>query len=213
MRKQKKGLKTILVLLLAAVGLPLMGQIQVTLNVNQPASLQASAGLDQLICPDDSAQLGGAPAAVNGTSPYSYAWTPTTGLTSSTIANPSASPVASTSFILEVRDANGCSAYDTVTVTVDTCVGIGAGAWNPALAIFPNPNQGNFTLSMDHPNLSGDVTVEIWTLTGQRVYLAQPQAIAGHFESRIDLSSYGKGTYLITVKSAQGTITRQMVVQ
>lgn len=213
MRKQKKGLKTILLVLMLAGIIPAYGQIHVTLGVNQPASLVAAAGLDQLICPEDSALLGASPAALNGTSPYTYAWSPTTAVGNPTAGNTMASPVASTGYILTVTDVNGCTAMDTVTVTVDTCVGISPGAWTPALALYPNPNQGSFTLALDQLNGATGLKVEIWTLTGQMIYSDSPKAQAGRIESRIDISAYGKGTYLVKVTSSEGSTIHKMVVQ
>ncbi len=48
-----------------------------------------------------------------------YSWTPTTGLSSSTIANPTASPTSTTTYTLTGSYTGGCSATDNVTVTVD----------------------------------------------------------------------------------------------
>lgn len=81
--------------------------------VGSPA---ASAGTDATISCNDSTQLAG--NATGGTAPYSYAWTPATDLSNSGIANPWASPNASTSYVLTVTDNNGCTGSDTVSVTV-----------------------------------------------------------------------------------------------
>ncbi|MBU0567281.1 choice-of-anchor D domain-containing protein [bacterium] len=81
----------------------------------------ADAGSDKTICAGSSAQIGGSPTASGGTSPYSYSWSPTTGLSSSSAANPTASPTTSTSYAVTVTDANGCQNSDQVTVTVNPC--------------------------------------------------------------------------------------------
>ncbi len=50
-----------------------------------------------------------------------YAWTPTNGLSSSTIANPTANPLFNTTYTLTATNtANGCSSTDQVIVTVNT---------------------------------------------------------------------------------------------
>jgi len=49
---------------------------------------------------------------------FSYSWTPTTGLSSATVYNPTASPTATTSYIITVTGANGCTEKDTTIVTV-----------------------------------------------------------------------------------------------
>jgi PKD repeat protein len=80
-----------------------------TVTVN-PVGTNASAGSDVSICRTASTQL----QATGGTS---YAWSPATGLSASNIANPTANPIATTTYSVVVTNA-GCSATKTVTVTV-----------------------------------------------------------------------------------------------
>lgn len=63
------------------------------------------------ICPENTANLTAQGAA-------QYVWSPATGLSSSSIANPVADPAATTSYIVTGTDANGCVNSDTVVVTV-----------------------------------------------------------------------------------------------
>jgi len=76
-------------------------------------SASISAGPDTSICLGDSTQL-------NATGGISYLWTPATGLSDNTIANPMATPIITTSYIVSVTDSLGCIGIDTVIVTVDT---------------------------------------------------------------------------------------------
>ncbi|MBL7890635.1 MAG: T9SS type A sorting domain-containing protein [Bacteroidia bacterium] len=48
----------------------------------------------------------------------SYSWSPATGLTSTTIANPIASPTGNTTYTVVVTDNNGCTSTDSVAITV-----------------------------------------------------------------------------------------------
>src|SRR5690606_26346881 len=47
-----------------------------------------------------------------------YVWTPTEGLTLSTVRNPLAAPAVTTTYTVTYKDANDCVATDEVTVTV-----------------------------------------------------------------------------------------------
>ena len=62
--------------------------------------------------------IGGSPTAGGGTAPYAYSWSPGTGLSSATVANPSASPASTTNYTVTVTDFLGATASDTVLVTV-----------------------------------------------------------------------------------------------
>ncbi|MEM9928835.1 MAG: T9SS type A sorting domain-containing protein [Bacteroidota bacterium] len=79
----------------------------------------ADAGSDTQVCAGESVQIGGSPSASNGTEPYIYAWSPTEGLDDATLANPTATPTATTTYTLLVTDANGNTAEDAVTITVN----------------------------------------------------------------------------------------------
>ncbi len=87
----------------------------VTVTV-QAVTLAANAGPDRSIAPGGSASLSG--SASGGTAPYTYRWTPTTGLNNANIASPTASPSATTTYTLTVTDSQSRTATDSAVVTV-----------------------------------------------------------------------------------------------
>ena len=87
----------------------------VTVSLRSTA-LTVKAGADQEMTSGSSVQLDG--SASGGTAPYNYKWSPSTGLSSSTVANPTARPAATTTYTLTVTDNNGGSATDAMVVTV-----------------------------------------------------------------------------------------------
>jgi|GEM_PF-7009111 len=86
----------------------------VRVNVNLPPV--ADAGSDVTIPVTAVTQLGG--SAAGGTPPYTWYWSPPTGLSDPTVPDPLAGPLSSTTYTLTVTDAFGCSGQDDVTVTV-----------------------------------------------------------------------------------------------
>ncbi|GAA4369502.1 hypothetical protein GCM10023185_43180 [Hymenobacter saemangeumensis] len=156
----------------------------VTVTVN-PAAV-ANPGPAVSFCSGGSAQLGVAPVA--GTT---YSWSPSTGLSDPTAANPTVSgtnttgaPI-STTYTLTATTANGCVTTNTVVVTINQaavanagldqaqCVGftgqIGmmpvAGttySWSPATGL-SNPNIANPVLST--ANTTASIQVLTYTLT------------------------------------------------
>jgi gliding motility-associated-like protein len=87
------------------------GTYRDTVTVTVSSGVVADAGNNVSICPGGSAQL-------NATGGVSYVWLPVTGLSASNISNPVASPATTTLYYVTVSDANGCSATDSVLVTV-----------------------------------------------------------------------------------------------
>jgi len=89
---------------------------QVTITV-EPNPI-SNAGPNVSICDDgENVQIGSNPQ-----SGLTYAWTPSTGLTNTSIANPIASPAVTTSYTLTTTDSStGCVSTDMVMVSVSDC--------------------------------------------------------------------------------------------
>jgi PKD repeat protein len=114
----------------------------------------ANAGQDVSICPGGNTQLS---ASGGGT----YSWSPSTGLSNANIANPTASPTSTTTYIVTVTN-NGCTATDNVVVSVGSisanagqdvsiCAGTSTNlsatggstySWSPSTGL-SNPNIAN----------------------------------------------------------------------
>ncbi len=82
---------------------------EVTVNPLPVASISPAGPLD--LCDGSQITL----TASGGTS---YSWSPTIGLSATNIANPTANPTVSTSYIVTVEDANGCINTASVQVNV-----------------------------------------------------------------------------------------------
>jgi len=84
----------------------------------------ANAGPDTSICGVGSVVIGGSPSGPSGST---FSWSPGTTLNDSTLANPTASPIVNTTYVLTVTDTNGCENADTVNVTINTPPVVDAG--------------------------------------------------------------------------------------
>lgn len=71
------------------------------------------------MCTSAPITIGGNPIATGGNAPYTYLWTPSTGLNSNTVANPIVTTTVTTTYILLVRDTRDSTCRDTVKITVD----------------------------------------------------------------------------------------------
>jgi gliding motility-associated-like protein len=116
---------------------------------------------------NDTAMCAGGIAQLVASGAQSYTWSPATGLSSTTIANPTASPLATTTYIV-VGNNGGCLDYDTVTVNItpppaafagpDFSICTGAQGtlnatggvqytWSPTSTIIGSPNQASVTVA------------------------------------------------------------------
>lgn len=81
------------------------------INVGVNPLPTADAGVDQDLCEGNDVSL---PASGG----VGYLWSPATGLSETDVPVPSASPTSTTTYSVEVTDANGCTDTDDVTVSV-----------------------------------------------------------------------------------------------
>lgn len=96
-----------------------------TVTVTVVPEPTADAGPDRDICFGDSTMLQG--LGFGSAPPYTYQWSPSTGLASSSVPNPMASPAQTTIYTLVVS-AEGCpSVGDSVTITVNQIPTVDAG--------------------------------------------------------------------------------------
>ena len=86
-------------------------------TVTTGSVLAATGSSPFSICAGDSVQI--SVTATGGGSPYSYAWTPTSGLSNPFIANPMASPASSTTYTITVTDGCGANVSANTTVNVN----------------------------------------------------------------------------------------------
>ncbi len=91
----------------------------VRMSLSDVCNMWVMPGNDTTICFGDSVILGANPTVLQGFPPYQYHWTPGTGLSDSTVANPIAKPSFSTLYTLSVEDDYTCKGFNSVYIHVD----------------------------------------------------------------------------------------------
>jgi gliding motility-associated-like protein len=114
-----------------------------------------SAGPDQEIAQGDAAQL-------NATGGNGYSWSPTTGLSGASIANPIANPSGTTIYTVSTT-LGGCEFIDTVAVNVIRLI-------NPPNTFSPNDDGRNDTWEVPGINDYPGSIVIIYDRWGQKVF-------------------------------------------
>ena len=80
--------------------------------------------------------------------------------------------------------------------------------WN----IFPNPNAGQFTLSMNNDK-AANYRIQILDVLGQLVVEKEISTTGASSQTQFDLSRFPSGTYLIKLSDGVGSEVRKVVVQ
>jgi len=178
------------------------GQLTLT---TAPAPLTAYAGSDKAIVAGQSVALNG--AAAGGQPPYSYSWSPGTGLSATNVATPTASPSTTTTYTLTVTDSAGQSATDTVVVTVTpkaltslsisgpSTVAEGATAAYSATATYNDGSSGDVTGAASWSILDGPGSIN-----SQGLYTA-PASVQGTTPVTIQVR-YSEGGVTKTVSKS-----------
>ncbi|SEJ37892.1 Por secretion system C-terminal sorting domain-containing protein [Dyadobacter sp. SG02] len=171
---------------------------QKSIVINPPGwSLPAFSAEDKYTCPGTTIQIGSTP--ISG---FTYAWTPATGLSSSTVANPTATVTGTTPFQVVITEtASGCKNRETVVVNVSAPVadaGNDRAVCNGATVTLgsPAPSGTNWTYSWEPSNAA-------WT-NGTGPTDAQPQ---------VQFASATPQSFIVTVTDPlSGCIAKDTVV-
>ncbi|MBN2273043.1 MAG: T9SS type A sorting domain-containing protein [Bacteroidales bacterium] len=211
----KQGKLKILVplLFLAVIILPhpLKSQTFFEVKVNQPPVLTADAGEDVSIDPGMSTILGGSPAATGGTGSLTSAWKPAYYIADTELENPQATPAGNVTYILTVTDERGCTASDEIIVTVIGGSGVKDNVSENEFIIYPNPNNGIFTLGILN-NRTSDIQISILTMTGQVVHNETIPSAGKSSSVSVNISSLPRGSYIMLISSDLNEIYRHIIL-
>jgi len=81
------------------------------------------------------------------------------------------------------------------------------GTDNPKLLVYPNPNGGRFIIASD---IEGSGSIDIYSITGEKVYSHNVSSLQN---SKVDISSFAKGIYILRVTSPEGICTHKLILR
>ncbi|MFN8394071.1 MAG: T9SS type A sorting domain-containing protein [Bacteroidia bacterium] len=179
------------------------GADTVNVTINPLPSVTATAATDT-ICNtnNDLVLLTGSPTGGTFTG---------TGVTGNQFSAPTAGP-GSHNITYSFTDGNGCSNTATVSIFVETCVGIADGMNSFMVGVRPNPNNGQFMFSVSVDNAT-EVSYEIADARGVIVLRDKSLQGNGMFEQAIDLKDFSAGVYTLRVSMDGKTAYKRIVVQ
>jgi hypothetical protein len=157
------------------------GSINVTVFPNPITNISNSV----TICQGDTAQL-------SLTGGVSYQWTPATGLSSTTVANPLASPPTSTQYTVYVVGLGGCSDSATVNVIVNPVPTVSASANNTQICegnpinLFASPSGASSYIWSGPASFSSTIqnpVISNVTIANSGLYTVSAYNSAGCFDT------------------------------
>ena len=112
----------------------------------------------------------------------------------------------------------------TVVVTLNDCasgvsnsilvlpVPINDLTFDASFGIYPNPNNGHFTIKAESVQKS-DCTIEIYNSIGKIIWKQESVQIDGSFRTFVDLRNTPSGSYLVVLRSGDNSISRKIAVK
>jgi subtilisin family serine protease len=111
-----------------------------------------------------------------------------------------------------VTDINGCSSEDEIMVSFLDCSGISENNVLTAMEIFPNPNNGMFTIQLNAIE-SQEAQIELINLRGEVVFKDQLQLIKGSNTKKIQANHLSDQLYYLRIVSEKGIATKKVVIK
>jgi len=78
------------------------------------------------------------------------------------------------------------------------------------LAIYPNPNNGTFTIKFNSP--SNNIELAMFDIRGRSIITNAYNNAAGEFNAEIKLVNVASGLYLLTLNTGSKTITKKIII-
>jgi len=174
--------------------------IIVTMNTPQ----QVSLGNDTMICANNTLLMDA------GTGFTNYLWFNNSANQSIVLDSTGFGLVTATVFVT-VTDSNGCVSADTSLVTFDPCTGNSLMNVPDSYKFYPNPAQNVFNIEI--LNATNQFEISIFSAEGVLVGFEKITDIKGTvFKKSINLASYNKGTYLISIFDGLNTYNSKLVI-
>jgi parallel beta-helix repeat protein len=113
-------------------------------------------------------------------------------------------------FTVTVTNTWGCADAASVTITAIDCIGIEDFQTNATLSLYPNPNDGNFTLHLT--GVHGKATLRVVRATGDLVH-TENITLKGDFTQAFNMDHLATGVYFVQVVTQTGVITEKVVIR
>lgn len=109
-----------------------------------------------------------------------------------------------------VVTTNGCSSAPSAPKVMST-VGIKQSISTSTFNAFPNPNDGNFTVSFSASDRS-DYILELKNGLGQLIYRELINDFIGTYSKQLNITEFGRGVYFVSLLNTRSEIVKKVMV-
>lgn len=95
-------------------------------------------------------------------------------------------------------------------INIDVVTGIEENSLSNSVSVFPNPSSGVFNLNI-HSAKPGSYEIALHDMNG-RIINSNTVEVSGMYADKMDLRSYAKGVYWLSVKNASGIYRTRLVI-
>jgi len=116
---------------------------------------------------------------------------------------------------IEVFGTNNCGdglPSDAYEVSIGNTFGIGENDLNVGVAVFPNPNNGTFTVKLSSES-NESVKLSIRSIVGESIFNEELITVNGELVKTFDLSNFAEGIYFLILENNNKVLTEKIVVQ
>ena len=111
-----------------------------------------------------------------------------------------------------VTNEHNCSADDEIVIHFIDCSGIDENTSLSGVRIFPNPNNGKFTIQMNVSE-EQDMTIELMSITGKIVYSEKIHVDKGLFSKTWNMQQLSRQMYYLRMISDRGTAVKKLMIK
>lgn len=190
-----------------------LAQTYISVPSNQAPKLVADAGTDTTVCHVDTVTIGGSPSATGGTTAYTYSWTTSGNISSTTVANPQANASATAMYKLTVTDAESCTSMDSMTLTITNCTSVEEWELPLATTVSPNPGNGLFRITMEGNYNSSNIEMRVSNAIGELIVHRTIGTVSGIKTEMLDLTNKSTGIYFVDLYSGNAHQKFKLIVR
>jgi hypothetical protein len=196
------------ILLMKATGSSGCNENSLSLSINPSPVAQITVFPKDTVCAGKLIHL-----YADSLSGWDYLWTPG-GIVTPEIAIDTSMTggIGSRWFRLQVTNGSDCSSFDSVRISFKDCSGINEIANMDKFDVFPNPNNGTFTVKIrlqDHEKVS----IRLQNSLSILVFEDKDINISWNFARTYTLNTLPPGIYILTLQSEQGSNNIKMIVK